>query len=58
MARTDPALVGLLLDTGHIMYGGGDPRQVLERYGPRVRHVHFKDCDPEVARRARKGLGI
>ena len=53
MARADPALLGLLVDTGHIMYGGGDPIGILERHASRVWHVHFKDCDPAVARRAR-----
>ncbi len=58
MDGTDPALVGLCLDTGHIMYGGGDPLDVLERHAARVWHVHFKDCDPAVARDARaRGLG-
>ena len=58
MEGTDPALVGLCLDTGHIMYGGGDPLDVLERHAARVWHVHFKDCDPAVARDARaRGLG-
>jgi inosose dehydratase len=55
MARTDPALVGLCLDTGHIVYGGGDPLAVLERHKDRVWHVHFKDCDPAVAGSARAG---
>jgi inosose dehydratase len=53
MARTDPALVGLCLDTGHLTYGGGDATAALARYGPRLWHVHFKDCDPEIMRRAR-----
>jgi inosose dehydratase len=53
MGRTDPSLVGLCLDTGHIVYGGGDPLQVLERHAGRVWHVHFKDCDPAVASTAR-----
>lgn len=58
MARTDSSLVGLCLDTGHIVYGGGDPLQVLERHAHRVWHVHFKDCDPVVAGNARTaGLG-
>jgi inosose dehydratase len=58
MAHTDPALVGLCLDTGHILYGGGDPLAVLERHANRTWHVHFKDCDPWVAERARReGLG-
>ena len=50
MRRTDRSLLGLVLDTGHIMYGGGDPLRVLEGHPGRVWHVHFKDCDREVAR--------
>jgi inosose dehydratase len=58
MARTDPALLGLLVDTGHILYGGGDPLAVLNRHADRVWHVHFKDCDDRVAAQARSsGLG-
>ena len=53
MARTEPSLVGLCLDTGHIVYGGGDPLEVLDRHASRVWHVHFKDCDPAVAQTAR-----
>ncbi len=58
MRRVDPTLLGLVLDTGHIVYGGGDPLDVLARHAARVWHVHFKDCDPSVAARARtQGLG-
>lgn len=58
MGRTDRSLVGLVLDTGHITYGGGDPLKVFEQHAGRVWHVHFKDYDPGVARDARaKGLG-
>jgi inosose dehydratase len=53
MARTDPALVGLCLDSGHATYGGGSPRDLLSRYRARTWHVHFKDCEPQVAERAR-----
>lgn len=53
LQRTDPALVGLCLDSGHATYGGGSPEKLLERYRDRVWHVHFKDCEPEVAARAR-----
>jgi inosose dehydratase len=52
--RTDAGLVGLCLDTGHLAYGGGDPRRFLAKYGDRVWHVHFKDCDPRVAADARR----
>jgi inosose dehydratase len=53
MTRTDPALVGLCVDSGHSTYGGGSPVELLQRYGDRIWHVHFKDCDPAVAARAR-----
>jgi inosose dehydratase len=53
LARTDPELLGLCLDTGHATYGGGDPIDILSRHGTRIRHVHFKDCSARVADRAR-----
>ena len=53
--RTDPDLLSLCYDTGHLMYAyaGGDAVASLRRFGDRVGHVHFKDCDPAVASRAR-----
>ena len=53
MKRTDPALLGLCLDTGHVRYAGGDPLGLLTRYASRIWHVHFKDCDDAVAADAR-----
>ena len=53
LQRTDPELLGLCLDSGHATYGGGDPLDLLRRHRPRVWHVHFKDCEPGVAARAR-----
>lgn len=58
LQRTDPSRLGLVLDTGHILYGGGDPLHVFEMHRERVWHVHFKDCDLDVATAARnQGLG-
>jgi inosose dehydratase len=56
---TDPTLVNLVFDTGHYLYGTGgeDGRsvpQALERFGERIQYLHFKDCQPEVARQARR----
>ncbi|BDG05394.1 myo-inosose-2 dehydratase [Anaeromyxobacter oryzae] len=45
--------VGLLLDTGHAAFAGGDPLELLRRHGPRVCHVHLKDVRPAVMRLAR-----
>ncbi|MEA2782020.1 MAG: inosose dehydratase [Rhodospirillaceae bacterium] len=53
MAHTGPA-VGLLLDTGHLVYAGADPLEVTRRHGPRINHVHCKDIRPEVLKRARQ----
>jgi inosose dehydratase len=46
-------LVGLCLDTGHYVYAGGDPLELLREYRERVWLVHFKDCDAETSARAR-----
>ncbi len=53
LQHTDPTLVGLCLDSGHATYGGGSPVELLSLYRPRIWHVHFKDCEPRLARRAR-----
>ncbi|WP_168582680.1 TIM barrel protein [Gephyromycinifex aptenodytis] len=51
--ETDPAKVGWCLDVGHLKYGGGDAMDFLPTYGDRVEHVHLKDVDPEVLRKAK-----
>ena len=56
---TDPDLLGLVLDTGHYTYGSGsDDSEVvlegLERFAERIWYMHFKDCHPEIADRARR----
>ena len=53
LAETDPELVGLLLDTGHAVYGGADPVDVLRRHGDRVRYVHLKDVRADELARVR-----
>jgi inosose dehydratase len=59
MAVTGEA-VGLLLDTGHLTYAGGDPARVARRHAGRIVHVHCKDVRPavldEVRRRDRSFL--
>jgi inosose dehydratase len=53
MAHTGTA-VGLLLDTGHLVYAGADARETARRHGARINHVHGKDVRPEVLKRARQ----
>jgi inosose dehydratase len=40
--------VGLLLDTGHLAFGGGEPTEALRAWGDRINHVHVKDVQAEV----------
>jgi inosose dehydratase len=40
--------VGLLLDTGHLALGGGDPSEALRDWRQRIDHVHVKDVRTEV----------
>lgn len=35
--------VGLLLDTGHLTFAGGDPIALIRKHGHRIKHVHCKD---------------
>lgn len=43
MENTNPAVVHLLYDTGHIYVSDGDYMYVLEKHINRIQHVHFKD---------------
>ena len=52
MDATDPALVSLLLDTGHATLDGHDPRGVIRKHAARIRHVHLKDVRGAVANEA------
>jgi len=45
MDRTDPHLLMLCLDTGHVAFGGGDPMEVTHAYASRLGHIHLKDID-------------
>jgi inosose dehydratase len=46
--------VGLLLDTGHLTFAGGDPMRALRRHAKRIVHVHCKDIRQEKLVRAKK----
>ena len=40
--------IGLCLDTGHLLLGGGDPVVALEEWEGRINHVHMKDARRDV----------
>ena len=52
---TDGARVGICIDVGHYLVGGGDPVEAIRRLGRRVTHVHLKDVDPVVLASLRSG---
>ncbi|MCC6234036.1 MAG: TIM barrel protein [Verrucomicrobiales bacterium] len=57
LSCTDPSLVGLVFDTGHLVFGdpGHDPDIVprtLDRHADRIWYMHFKDCERTVAARS------
>jgi inosose dehydratase len=41
--------VPLCLDTGHLLIGGTDPVELVDRYPGRIAHVHLKDVRSAVA---------
>jgi len=54
MEMTDPNLVFLLYDTGHLYFSGENPLEVLEKHFPRIKHVHLKDVRSEIAREVKQ----
>jgi myo-inosose-2 dehydratase len=53
MELTSDAL-GLLLDTGHAVYGGADPVRLARHYKQRIHHVHAKDVREAVMWQSRR----
>jgi inosose dehydratase len=47
--------IGLCLDTGHLIIGGGDPVAVAQQHPGRIVHTHLKDVRIELARRVQSG---
>lgn len=49
---TDPEYVGFCLDTGHIVYGQGNPMEIARKYPERIEYVHIKAMDPVLVKQA------
>jgi inosose dehydratase len=54
MDNTEPKLVHLLLDTGHLYFAGVDPLSIATQYGSRIKHVHLKNNRAKVVEEAEK----
>jgi inosose dehydratase len=46
--------IPLCLDTGHVFVGGGDPARIAREHPRRIRHVHLKDADRDLATAVRQ----
>ncbi len=53
LMRHSGEAVGLLYDTGHSMFSGGDPLALIEAHVKRVVHVHCKDARKPILEKAR-----
>lgn len=57
--ETDPHLVSLCLDTGHVAYCGGDNLALLQAHPDRIGYLHLKQVDPAVVERVHaEGIGF
>lgn len=54
MNCTDPNLVYLLYDTGHLFFSGADPLYVLKKHIGRIKHVHLKDIRDNILKEAKE----
>jgi inosose dehydratase len=55
----DTSLLGLVFDTGHSAFGGGNPLELLLTHGDLVNHVHLKDVDSALLGRLHaEGAGL
>ncbi|HTM42543.1 MAG TPA: TIM barrel protein [Terriglobales bacterium] len=51
---TSASKIGLCLDTGHCVYGGGDAAAEAEKYRHLLRFVHIKDVNAQVLAESRR----
>lgn len=54
MQQTDPNLVSLLFDTGHLYFANENPIAVLKNHHQRIKHVHLKDIRRDVLNQTRE----
>ena len=46
--RCNSDALGINLDTGNLWLGGGDPVAFVEKLGPKIEHVHWKDMPADL----------
>lgn len=51
---TDPDVVKLCLDTGHVAYSGGDSLKIIADHPDRIAYAHLKQVDPAVVAKVKE----
>ena len=46
--RCNSEALGINLDTGNLWLGGGDPLEMIEVFGSKIEHVHWKDLPADM----------
>lgn len=46
LTRILPDDIGLICDVSHIVASGSTPREFVQDFGSRIRHVHLRDAEP------------
>jgi inosose dehydratase len=46
--RCNSSALGINLDTGNLWLGGGEPLEMISRFGSKIEHVHWKDLPAEM----------
>jgi inosose dehydratase len=54
MLESDPNLVSLLFDTGHLYFAGNDLLAILNKYESRIKHIHLKDIRGDVLQQTKQ----
>ncbi len=52
ISGTDPDLVHLLLDTGHLEFAGVNACTIVQAHGPRIKHIHLKNVRSKIVKQA------
>ena len=55
LMEATPSEVGLLYDTGHLVFSGEDPEPIARQWAHRIVHVHAKDVRLDILEKSRAG---
>lgn len=55
--KCNSAALGINLDTGNLWLGGGDPLEMINVFGKKIEHVHWKDLPAEMIEKRGREFG-